>query len=179
MKIPFNIIFENKRYTYDGVKWYGADDFIEPPKAIASRLNAIISQELAADDAEISDAQELLDRAKRAQANGQIQRAVDLARRVYESNHGHIGAASVLCSILRELGHANEALTIANQFINSNYPPILTFRAAALCDLGRWEEALRQCRRVMAIGFQSNGTGSPEALAVFRRIKANAPELFD
>lgn len=178
MEIPFTIVFERKRYTYDSTKWYGADDFMEPPKAIANQLNELISQKLADEDAEIADPQELLNRAKRAQANGQIQCAVSLAQRVYDSNHGNIGAASVLCSILREIGHAEEALAIANQYLGSRYPPIFTSRAAALCDLGRWEEALRQCRQVMAIGFQSKGTGSGEALAVHVRIKASAPQLF-
>ena len=65
--------------------------------------------------------------------------------------------AAVLCSILREGGLPDEALALADQHRSSNYPPILTSRAAALCDLGRWEEALQQIRQVLAIGMTSHG----------------------
>jgi hypothetical protein len=61
-------------------------------------------------------------------------------------------------------------------FAGSKYEPLLTSRAAALCDLGRWEDANRQIRRVIAI---SNDPEQEEAHNVLKRIQQNAPELFD
>jgi predicted Zn-dependent protease len=179
MPSPIIITHDGKRYTWDGSRWYGTDDYTQPPQGIVQRLNALIAHQVAAEDAAVSDPAELLSRAKRAQASGQLQRAAKLARQVCVADPGNIGAAAVLSSILREMGRPEEALEIADRFRSSGYPPILTSRGAALCDLGRWEEALHQIRQVLAIGMRTQGRGSGEALAVHGRIKANAPELFE
>jgi tetratricopeptide (TPR) repeat protein len=168
-----------RRYTWDGEAWYGTDDFKTPPQSLIPILDALIADRLHAEDATVSDEQDLLDRAKKARALGQLQRARALAERVHDANPSHVGAPAVLCSILREMGRAENALDVADRYRSSNYGPILTARAAALCDIGRWEEALRQINQVLAIDFRQHGTGSGEALAVRGRIKANAPELFD
>jgi hypothetical protein len=56
------------------------------------------------------------------------------------------------------------------------YRPLLTSRAAALRDLGRWEEALLQVNHVIAI---SAGRGGPEIMGARGRVKAARPDLFD
>jgi len=58
-------------------------------------------------------------------------------------------------------------------FRDANDHVLLTTRAAALCDLGRWEEAKRTVGRSLAI------ESSDEAFSVARRIKAARPDLYD
>ena len=52
------------------------------------------------------------------------------------------------------------------------YPVLLTSRAAALCDLGIWEEAKKTVGRSLAI------SKSAEAYNVVNRIKAAKPDLY-
>jgi hypothetical protein len=179
MSSPITLECEGKRYTWDGQRWYGVDDYTVPPNSVLHKLHALLAPALVVEDDAITDPNELLSCAKRAQTSGDLPRARRLAERVYRSQLNHRGAAAVLCSVLRDSGRPEEALAIADRFSRSSYPPILTSRAAALCDLGRWQEALQQIRQVLAIGMKSRGEGSSEALAVHGRIKASAPELFE
>ncbi|MBL8792723.1 MAG: hypothetical protein JNM56_02330 [Planctomycetia bacterium] len=176
---PIVLTLNGNSYSWDGNHWYGTTDYTVPSLAIINRLNASIADQVAAEDAAVTDLSELLSRAKRAQATGQLQRALRLARRAFEGNRKHLGAAAVLCGVLREIGRPTEALAIANTAGVYEYPPILTTRAAALCDLGQWNEALRQINAVIANGVKRTGRGSDQALAVRGRIKANAPDLFE
>jgi len=52
-------------------------------------------------------------------------------------------------------------------------PVLLTTRAAALCDLERWEEAKRAVGAALAMG-----KGDPEAFNVVSRIKSNRLDLY-
>ena len=170
------VTLEGVRYVWTGTRWYGANDHITPPLMIIAQLNALIADLVREEDDAITDPDELLWQAKDAQEVGQLPRALRLAQRAYAARPGHAGTAAVLSSVLRDLHRPKEAWAVADCFTSSNYPPILTSRAAALCDLGRWEEALRQTRQVLAINFSSH-TKSEEALGVYARIKANASWL--
>ena len=61
-------------------------------------------------------------------------------------------------------------------FMPSDNPALLTTRAAALCDLRRWEEAKTTIGRALAI--LRGESHKAEAFAVVRRIKANRPDLY-
>jgi len=63
----------------------------------------------------------LFDRARKAVAAGQPQRAEELARKAYEQNPSHSGRAAVFCSILRQIGCPEKALAIADRHKNSGY----------------------------------------------------------
>ncbi len=168
------IILDGDRYVWTGGTWYSAADNMKPPVGIIARLNALVSKELKVDDARITDPDDLLDRAKQAHASEQFDRALELAKKAHALRPDHFGTGAVLCSILRKRNRPDEALAIADRFRASEYPPLLTSRAAALCDLDRWDEALAQIRQVLALT-----TSAGEALAVYARIKANAPYLFE
>jgi tetratricopeptide (TPR) repeat protein len=131
-----------------------------------------------ADDAAITDLQEVLDRAKRARDAKLLPRARRLAERVLASKPHHLGAAAVLSSILRDELRPEEAIAIADRFPSSRYAPLLTSRAAALCDLGRWAEALHDIRAAFRSDRAERRQPSEEALHVHARIRAGAPELF-
>jgi tetratricopeptide (TPR) repeat protein len=172
-----NMIVEldGKRYVWTGDSWYAECNYLTPPLDKIQRLNTLIANRLAAEDDRVSDADALLRLARQAhETDGQLDRAHRLAHRAHALRPDHAGTAAVLCSILRDLGRPSEALSVADPFRRTGYRPVLTSRAAALCDLGHWDDALRQIRQVFAIG---RGKGSRESLAVYGRIKANAPGL--
>lgn len=176
------ITFEGNQFIWNGKRWIDRITYLEPPTAVSSKLTALrMSGKVSARDKAIADKMdELLRKAKRAQHQGQIPKALQLARHVYNQRPQHIGTAAILCSMLRTVNKSKEAVALANNFSSSNYSPILTARAAALCDLYRWEDALKQIRQVFAIGMKSKKSGgNGDASAVYSRIKQNASYLFD
>lgn len=172
------VTLDGKSYIWTGTRWYGATDYLTPPVTIVNRLNAVLAGQAKSEDDAVVDPDELLSRAKRARESGQHQRALQLARRAFDARPQHWGTLAVLSSLLREVGRPREALAIADRFRSSEYPPLLTSRAAALCDLDEWKTALEQIKQVMAIENRSAGHSRDETMNVYRRIKANAPQLF-
>ena len=180
MPSPITVTLDGYEYLWDGKKWFNRNTFLEPPKAIVSKLHALAANQMSVQDETITDIDELLRRAKQAQEHGQIQRALTLARLIHSQRPKHREAVAMVCSILRTVKQPEKALQLADKFRYSNYSPILTARASALCDLNRWEEGLKQIRQIIAIDMKSGkNTGGSEALSVYSRIKDNAPDLFD
>lgn len=165
---------DGKSYTWNGNGWCGPDNAV-PPKIIVDTLNRRIATQLEIEDLEIADADELIKVARDAQKAGQKNRALNLASRAYQLQPS-AGTAAVYCSYLRSCNKPAEALEVADRFSKDRYPPILTSRAAALCDLERWEEGLKQIRQVLAI-CHASGKDAGEALSVFGRIKSDKPHL--
>lgn len=168
-----HIDLDGKSYTWTGAEWYETDTFLTPPLTIVRTLNARLTQRLARQDATISDLDVLLERASTARDALQHERAEKLVRRALRLSPGNPGALAILCSVLRARGLPQQALDETEAFRAMSYPPLLTSRAAALCDLGRWEEAKREVGRALAIA-----EGSEEAFSVARRIKAARPDLY-
>lgn len=176
------ISFEGSQFIWNGKRWFDRKTYLEPPTAVSSKLNTLLaSGKVTVRDKAIADnMDELLRKAKRAQYQGQIPKALQLARHVHDQRPQHIGTAVILCSVLRTANKSKEAVALANHFSSSNYSPILTARAAALCDLNRWDDALKQIRQVFAIRLKSKKSSRhDEASAVYSRIKQNASYLFD
>lgn len=170
------ITLNGKDYVWDGRRWYGARDYLEPPESIICKLNMLMEPYFAAQDEAITKPQEMISLAKQTREAGQLERALRLARRAFQACPNDPGTAAVLSGILRKAQRPEEALEVGDRFRDSSYKPILTSRAAALCDLERWDEALRQIRQVFAIG---GGRGDEESFLVWNRIIAAAPELLD
>jgi predicted Zn-dependent protease len=168
---------DGRRYTWDGRRWR-EDGGGEPPKETARRLAALLRRSRRTAERGLSDPAALVGIAVAARIAGNASRAEQLARRVLAIEPDNATAAAILSSVWREKGKPRAALTLADRFRTSEDPYILTSRSAALCDLGRWEEALAQIREVLAIEDQMRGGGSEESLAVFGRIQGNAPHLF-
>jgi hypothetical protein len=164
--------FQGRQYVWDGREWYGSDDCTLVPRSVCLRLDALLAERLAPEEGALTDRQELLRRARAVRDRLQYQRAERLARRALELRPTDVATASVLCSILREACKPQESLDLADRFRHSRHAPLLTSRAAALCDLGCWREALQQIRAVLAAGK------SEPAQAVFNRIQKLAPHLF-
>lgn len=168
-----SIELDGKRYVWTGDGWYEAEMFLEPPQVVVRQLNKLLTEELEQEDANISDVYILLERASRAREALQHHRAEKLARQCLKLAPGSHAALAVLCAALRAKGQPQRAIEETDEYSDTTHLPLLTSRAAALCDLRRWEEAKRIIGRALAIGK------SEEAFSVMRRIKAERPDLYE
>jgi len=175
MPAPITVTFDGKQYQWNGEKWFDKSTYLEPPTTIASKLHALSAVQIAAQDDIVTDLKKLLKRVKNPQKHRQIQRTLKVLRRYRDKSHKRVETVAILCGILRKANQPEEALALADEFLGTNYCPLLTARAAVLCDLNRWEEGLKQIRQIPAI---DKGSGETEATAVYSRIEQNAPELF-
>lgn len=174
-------VFDNRHYIWNGRLWYDRKTHLIPTTAISARLNAMIAcKHAAVREKKGQDVDVLMRRTRRALHQAPVSRALKLAYQVYRQRPQHIETAAILCTVLRKANKPGQAEALANNFIHTNYSPILLSRAAALCDLRRWDDALKQIRRIFAMNVKSKKSGSNgEALAVYSRIKQNAPSLFE
>lgn len=166
---------EGKGYIWDGSAWCELETFLRPPGAVVSKLNRQIQDQLTQSDEAATDFQELLSRAKIARDAKQLQRSERLLRRALTIKPDHRGVLAILCSLLRDRGASERALAETHAFRDLSYPPLLTSRAAAYCDLGQWEEAKREIARVLAMPGKDKGA----AFSIVNRIKAARPDLYD
>jgi tetratricopeptide (TPR) repeat protein len=173
------ISYEGRTYAWTGKKWVDVETFSNPAAGTVNRLNAILLPRLKEEDEKITDFDQLLSRAKDAKAQTQYGRAVGLARRALQLSPGNLWAVTVLCSCLRALGKPEEALRESAPFKNEIFPPIITTRAAAFCDLKRWEEAKIEISRVFSIQRKHELWQYPMASRVLNRIKIAKPEWFN
>ncbi len=156
---------DGRTYVWTGRDWYDKTTNIKPPRPVLHKLESwLAAQPLGLD--------EKLDLAKRARADRNLLLAEQILRVLFHDHPHHRGVVVQLSSVLRERGLPEEALTITAPFVNSSYAPIFTTRAAALCDLGRWEDAKREVARALALGKEE------EAFAVVSRIKKARPDLY-
>jgi predicted Zn-dependent protease len=147
---------------------------------IVDQLDALLLPILLEEDDKISDVQQLLDRAKDARDQKQYTRTESLARKILHLAPGNFGAMAILCSCLRAVGKPEEALKASESPKMVGYPPLILTRAAALCDLGRWEAAIIEVRKVLAISKKHSSWGyvNSQAPKLLNRIKAIRPDLF-
>lgn len=149
---------DGSTYEWNGSAWVD----------VATHLRAAAGAELRAIEAAIAGFDALLSAAMNAKAAGDFPRADRLLARALAIRPAHEGALCVLCSLRRLQQDPERGLEeTAAVGATSRYAPLLTSRAAALCDLGRWEEAGRQIEVVLAMGNVSD-----EALAVVKRIQS-------
>jgi ribonuclease HI len=165
--------FEGKYYIWTGNIWYDKISSLKPPKALINKLNDLLITTLEQEDDNIHDVEQLLKRAKEARDSLQYGRAQKLARRIVSISPDHLGAFAVLCSCLRSSGHAQQALDETEHFASENYLPLINSRAAALCDLERWEEAKKAISRVLAMSKDND-----VAFSIVHRIKSARPDLY-
>ncbi len=163
---------EGKSYMWNGSAWHETTTFMSPPSMIIPKLNNRLSDALEEEDENIADIHLLIKRAVNARDWLQYSRSEKLARRILELEPSNQPALAILCATLRAKGFPQKALTETDDYKNLPYPALLTSRAAALCDLERWEEAKKTVGRSLAI------SQSVEAYNVVNRIKAARPNLY-
>ena len=174
------IEYDNRTYSWTGKRWVDIQTFTSPPAMIVDQLNALLLPILLEEDDKISEVQQLLDRAKDARDQKQYTRTESLARKALHLSPDNLGAAAILCSCLRTVGKPEEALKASESQKMVDYPPFILTRAAALCDLGRWEAAMVEVRKVLAISkkHSSWGYANIQVSPILKRIKAIRPDLF-
>jgi hypothetical protein len=174
------IKYDNRTYSWTGKRWIDISTFTSPPAMIVDQLDAILLPILLEEDDTISDVQQLIDRAKDAKAQAQYSRAEGLARKALQLSPDYPGAVAVLCSCLRSLNRPEEALKTSELHKMVDYPPVILTRAAALCDLGRLEDAMIEVRKVLAIAKKNTSWGysNIQADRIINRIKSIRPDLF-
>lgn len=174
------IKYDNRTYAWTGKRWVDIQTFTSPPAMIVDQLDALLLPILLEEDEKTSDVKQLIDRAKDAKKQAQYSRAEGLARKALQLSPDYPGAVAVLCSCLRSLNRPEEALKASELHKMVEYPPVILTRAAALCDLGRWEDAMIEVRKVLAISkkHSSWGYSNIQADRIINRIKAIRPDLF-
>lgn len=175
MKEKAIVELDGKGYIWTGRDWYESETFLRPAGFVISRLNLLLARQLVEEDLSTTDVEILLTNARAARDTSQHKRAERVARRVLELSPGHRGALAILCSTLRAAGRPRQALKETHAFRGIEYPPLLTSRAAAYCDLKQWEAAKREVGRALAMKTPA----SDEAFSVVRRIKAARPDLYE
>ena len=169
----YTFVLDGETYVWDGHHWFNSVTRCPAPAPVVSRLKSLLNGRPDEDGCSLSDLQEVLANAKEAKARGQRGRACELAERAVAMAPDHEGAVAVFSSALRAAGRSDEAVTVTDAFVDSEYPPLLTSRAAALCDLEMWDEARAVISKARAM------VDSEEVFSVMRRIEAGAPETCD
>ena len=172
------VSLEGRTYSWTGKTWVDVETFTYPPSVIINKLNAILLARLKERDEKVSDVQELLDRARDAKEQTQYGRAERLARKALQLSPGHLHAVAVLCSCLRHQSKPEEALKESTPYKNETYPPLIVTRAAALCDVERWEDAKMEISKAISIQKKNEAWQYDEPLRVLNRIRTARPELF-
>jgi tetratricopeptide (TPR) repeat protein len=173
MNINKTVELDGKEFIWNGERWFDKSTFIIPPHDIINTLNLRLMPDLEKEDSTVNSIKELLERSVKAKSAGQYTRSEKLTRRVLSIDPENLGALAILSSCLRLTGKPESALQETEGFKTANYTPLITSRAAALCDLGRWEEAKKTIGRSLAI--RKNNL---EAFTVVNRIKSERPDLY-
>jgi hypothetical protein len=162
------IDLDGSTYIWDGIRWYHAKTFVTPPSMVILRLDHLLLSALEEEDRSISDIDDLLARAAKAGEAFQHQRVGLIAKRILKLDPSHSGAATLLCSALRAQNRPAQALKATQPMKDTDNAPLLVSRAAALCDLERWQEAEGEITRARAVG------AGRLASQVVRRIKSKS-----
>lgn len=166
------ITLDRTSYTWNGKRWYETKSFVTPCKDTIRRLNDELRPSLAEADALEDDPYRLVEMASQAREALQFDRAEELCNRACNLQPGNPVPYTVLSSVLRKRGDPQHAVEVTEPYKYCDSPALLTTRAAALCDLGRWDEAKKTVGRSLAMG------ASDEAFSVVARIKKDCPRLY-
>jgi tetratricopeptide (TPR) repeat protein len=172
------VTLEGKTYVWTGKSWIDFDTFTHAPPEMVPKLNAKLLSRLQEEDENVSDLQELLVRAKDAKSQGHFKRAEGLVRRLLQFDPENLWAVAILCSCLRAIGKPEEALKELAPYCDRKFAPLLHARAAALCDLGRWEEARIEISKALSIQKKHESVKFTEPYRVLKRIRSARPDLF-
>jgi hypothetical protein len=170
---PKQIDMDRTPYIWDGNRWYHAKTFVTPPTVAVLKLDSLLLKALEEEDHSISDIEALLARAHQAGEALQHHRVGLIAQRILKLDPNHGGAATLLCSSLRAQNRPAQALKATQPMKDTDYAPLLVSRAAALCDLERWQEALGEITRARAVGAGKLAT------QIVRRIKSKTVKPVD
>lgn len=134
--------YKGIEYTWSKVGWHD-NNHIKPPKIISEILNKKLNKVIEESIHQIGDPVRLARMAIEARDSSNNNLAIKLAKKSLSlSKMNNSTAMGVLCSTLRKLRKSNEAVQFFRSYKGNFSPPLLTTLAAALCDIGKYREAL-------------------------------------
>jgi len=175
----FEVEWEGRRYLLSAGGFYDTRTFLKPPEALQQHLKAVYARELEHTVEKVHNSASLMKYSGIAKKLDYLDLALKIVARVLVLEPQNGFAIARASSIFRAKGQPEKALDVSNQLPESRQGhAVLTTRSAALCDLGRWPEALRVIRRALALLRSCPKIEATEALSVFERIRHGAPCLF-
>jgi tetratricopeptide (TPR) repeat protein len=169
----FEMEWEGRRYFLSSEGFYDAQTFLKPPEAVQQHLKAVYAQELRDLIGREHNSACLLKYSGIVKRLGHLDLALTIAERVSVLEPQNGFAVARASSILRAKGQPEKALHMTKRVPDREQgAAVLTTRAAALCDLGRWHEALTVVRRALALLRGCTKIEATEALSVLGRIQA-------
>jgi hypothetical protein len=173
----FECELDGKKYVWNGKMWYEDEKYMELPVTITNKLRALMNP---VDPAEVRyktlSNEEMIKEACALIDSGDREKALEMIRFVLKNNPTDEKAISLLCVVLKAGGKPELVVDETSKFIRSSkLPALFAMRAAALCDLERWEEAKKEAARALVLGKKEY---KEEVFSIVSRIKAKKPELY-
>lgn len=155
---------DGKAYQWNGQVWLDSN-FLQVPDCEARHLNERFLEQLLALQGSRATAAGLLRQEGVAwESRATMELAEKMARLQLARDPNDGKALAVVCASLRAQGQSLRAVRETDGRIPAS-PMLWTSRAAALCDVGRWEEAAELIQKVLRQGWSS------PAYSVLRRIE--------
>lgn len=168
----FEVEFEGRKYFLSPQGFYDARTFLKPPEVIHQHLKAVYAGELEIAFQTERDVFQLLKHSRLAKDLGYLDLAQKITERALVAEPQNCYAIARLSSILRAKGQPRQALEVTCRIPDGDQThPVLTSRAAALCDLHRWPEADNTIRRALGRLRGRPKIEATEAFSVFQRIR--------
>jgi len=168
----FEMEWEGRRYFLSPQGFCDAQTYLKPPEAIHQHLKAACARELEIVIQTESNAPSLLKHSRLAKNLGYLDLAEKITEQALLAEPQNCFAIARLSSILRAKGRPRRALEVASRIPEgAQTHPILTSRAAALCDFELWPEADKIIRRSLGRLSGRPKLEATEALSVLQRIR--------
>jgi tetratricopeptide (TPR) repeat protein len=150
--MPFEIVWEGQRYVLAESGFYNARTFLKAPETVQQHLKSAYVRQLQQASENDRNPTFLLNYSGIAKNLGYLDLALKFVQRVLEFEPRNVFAVAKASSMLRKKGQPQKALAVTNRIPeNQQGHVLLTTRAAALCDLGRYHEAMTVIRRALAL----------------------------
>lgn len=159
-------ILDGKPYHWNGQAWLDSD-YLRVPERLAHELTDRFLDELLRPDQDdwMEKAVNLRRRGTDLQNRATLRLVARACRNRLAMNPDELPTIAILSSALRHLGQSNQAEEVTRSYLDG---AILTSRAAALCDLGRWHEAEETVKLALRHG------GGRHALQVRWRMQSHS-----
>jgi len=168
----FEMEWEGRRYFLSPQGFYDAQTFLKPPEAVHQHLKAAYARELEIIFHTERNVPFLLKHSRLAKDLGHLDLAEKITEQALIAEPQNCFAIARLSSILRAKGQPRQALEVAGRIPEgAQTHPILTSRAAALCDLELWPEADKIIRRALGRLRGRPKLEATEAFSVLQRIR--------
>jgi tetratricopeptide (TPR) repeat protein len=168
----FEIEWEGRWYFLSPKGFYDAQTFLKPAQLIDQHLKAACARELEIAFRTEKSVPSLLKHSRLAKDLGYLDLAEKITEQALVAEPQNCFAIARLSSILRARGLPQQALEVTAQVPQGDQThPVLTSRAAALCDLERWPEADQTIRRALGLLRSHPKVDATEAFSVLQRIR--------